>query len=338
MKTHPATRRKFNPSIKSAITAVGVAVVLGWLADRAGAQEYPTKPVRVITPFGAGSGPDGVLRLVGEQLTRIWGRQVVIENRPGGNGFIAFEAAKKAPADGYTLVQMDDTHMSLQPHLFKKIPYDVGKDFDPVGTLFRTYFFVVVPSSSRWQNMKDLIEAAKAKPGDVTYGSWFIGSPGHLGAAMLEAATGTQMTHVPYKETSQLYTAVGNGDINWAFGSAASSGAMYRGNKVKYIAVAAPQRVEGFPDVPTVAEAGGPAGFEVKAWVALLAPRGTPAAVVEKINADLRKVLPEPEVRERFATFGFEPYASAPSDVKKEMEVDSRRYGEIVKSANISID
>src|SRR4030095_2513342 len=260
------------------------------------AQPFPTKPVRIITPFAAGSGPDSVLRVVGEKLTNVWGQQVIVENRPGGNGFIAIEAAKKAAPDGYTLVQMDDTHLALQPHLYKKIPYDVTKDFDPVGTLFRTYFFVVVPATSTWKNMTDLIGAAKAKPGDVTYGSWFVGSPGHIGAAMLEAASGTQMNHIPFKEASHLYSAVGAGDVAWAFGSAASSGAMYRAGKVRYIAIAAPRRIAGFESIPTVAEAGGPAGFEVKAWVALFAPHGTPPAVVAKINEDLGKALAEPEV------------------------------------------
>jgi tripartite-type tricarboxylate transporter receptor subunit TctC len=319
---------------------VVVCAGLGIAFNTAGAsaQQFPTKPVRIVTPFGAGSGPDAVLRVVGEKLTRHWGQQVVVENRPGGNGFIAIEAAKKAPSDGYTLVQMDDTHMALQPHLYKKMPYDIAKDFEPVATLFRTYFFVVVPSDSKWQNMKDLIEAAKAKPGDLTYGSWFIGSPGHVGAAMLEASTGTQMVHIPYKESSQLYTAVGNNEVSWAFGSAASSGPMYRARKVRYIAVAKRQRLEGYPEVPTMAEAGGPADLEVRAWVALLAPRGTPANVVAKINEDIQKLLAESDVRERFTTFGFEPYAAPASEVTKERESDFQRYGEIVKRAKISIE
>ena len=249
--------------MKSSILMICAALGLGLWAETASAQQYPTKPVRIITPFAAGSGPDSVLRVVGEKLTRAWGQQVIVENRPGGNGFIAIEAAKKAAPDGYTLVQMDDTHLALQPHLYKNIPYDVNKDFDPVGTLFRVYFFVVVPANSNWKTMKDLVDAAKAKPGEVTYGSWFIGSPGHLGGAMLEAATGTQMNHIPFKETSQLYVAVGNNDVNWAFGSAASAGAMYRAGKVKFMAVVAPQRVAGYPDVPTVAEMGVPADLEV---------------------------------------------------------------------------
>ena len=323
---------------RSTLHRLVAAACLGLVAGVCAAQPYPTKPVRILTPFPAGSGPDSVLRVVGDKLAKTWGQQVIVENRPGANGFIALETVKKAAPDGYTLVQVDDTHLALQPHLYKKIPYDTQKDFDPVATFFRTYFFVVVPSTSSWTSMRDLAAAAKAKNGDLTYGSWFVGSPGHVGAAMLEAEMGTRMTHVPFKEMSQLFTGVANNDVAWSFGSAASSGAMYRAGKVKYIAVAAPMRVAGFESVPTVAEAGGPAGFEVKAWVALLAPRGTPPAIIARINQDIAKVLTEPDVRERFAGFTFEPFTSSPADIAAAIVSDSRRYGDIVKRANISVE
>ncbi len=316
--------------------ATVLAVACG--APLAQAQQYPTKPVKIITPFPSGSGPDSVLRLIGEKLSKTWGQSIVVENRPGASGFIAIEAAKKAAPDGYTLVQVEDQHVALLPHLYKNIPFSLEKDFDPVAMLFRAYFFVVVPSDSPWKNVADLVAAAKAKPGDVTYGSWAVGSPGHLGAAMLEAATGTQMVHVPFKEMSQLFASVANKDVMWSFGSAASSGPMYRAGKVKYLAVTAPQRIAGYTDIPTVAEAGGPANFEVKAWVALLAPRGTPPAIITRINQDLAKVLVEPDIKERLTTFGFQPFVTAPGEITKMAEADSKRYGEIVKRAKISID
>jgi tripartite-type tricarboxylate transporter receptor subunit TctC len=323
---------------RSILHRLAVAASLALVAGICAAQPYPSKPVRFVTPFPSGSGPDAVLRVVGEKLSKMWGQQVIVENRPGANGFIAIDAVKKAAPDGYTLVQVDDTHLALQPHLYKKIPYDTQKDFDPVATFFRTYFFVVVPTSSSWKDMNDLVAAAKAKNGDLTYGSWFVGSPGHVGAAMLEAETGTKMTHVPFKEMSQLFTGVANNDVAWSFGSAASSGAMYRAGKVKYLAVAAPKRVAGFESVPTVAEAGGPAAFEVKAWVALLAPRGTPPAIIAKINQDIAKVLAEPDVKERLASFTFEPYASSPADIAALIVSDSKRYADIVKRANIAVE
>lgn len=320
------------------LTALALALALPAAAQQATPSPWPTKPVRIITPLPVGSGPDSVLRLIGEKLSKKWGQEVLIDNRPGGNGFIAIGAAKREAPDGYTFVQMDDAHMSLQPHVFKKIPYDVAKDFDPVGAFFRTYFFVAVPASSSWKDMKDLIAAAKAKPDDVTFGSWAIGSPGHVGMATLEAATGTNMRHVTYKEISQLYVAVANNEVNWAFGSAASSGHLYRAGKLKYVAVAGPQRMSGYESIPTIAEAGGPKGVEAKSWVGLFAPRGTPAPIISRFNEDLTKVLAEPDVKERFATYGYEPFALSPDAMTKLREADYARYGEIVKRANISLD
>jgi tripartite-type tricarboxylate transporter receptor subunit TctC len=324
--------------MKLSALLTSAVLALSALSHAASAQQYPNKPVKVITPFPAGSGPDAALRLIGGKLSRAWGQQVVIENRPGANGFIAIEAAKRATPDGYTLVQMDSAQLTAHPHLYKKLPYDPVKDFEPIAPLFQNYFFVVVPADSKWQSVADLTAAAKAKRGELTYGSWFIGSPGHLGAALLEAATGTQMTHVPFKEMTQLYTAVGNNDVAWAFGSVASAGPAYRAGKVKFLAAAAPKRIAGYTDIPTVAEAGGPAEFEVKAWTAILAPRGTPKDAVAKANADVAKAVSEPDVRERFAAFGYEALPAAPSDMEKLLSAESRRYGEIIKRSNISLD
>jgi tripartite-type tricarboxylate transporter receptor subunit TctC len=317
-----------------------VALLLGlaFCSSTTLAQPYPNKSVRIITPFSAGSGPDSVLRLLGEKMAQDLGQSVIVDNRPGANGFIALEAAKRAAPDGYTLAQMDDAHMALLPQLYKKIPYDTARDFEPVGTLFRTYFFVVVPANSAWKSVTDLVAAAKAKPGELTYGSWFIGSPGHVGAVLLETATGTQMTHVPFKETPQVYQSVATGDVAWAFGTAGSAGPLFRAGKVKFLAVAAPQRVAGYTDVPTVAEAGGPANFEVRAWVALQAPRGTPADAVARINASLAKALAQPDVREKLAGFAFEPYVSSPAEITKAIEADSKKYAEVIKRAKISIE
>jgi tripartite-type tricarboxylate transporter receptor subunit TctC len=186
--------------------------------------------------------------------------------------------------------------------------------------------------------MADLGAAAKAGPGQVNYGSWFVGSPGHIGAAMLETATGTKMTHVPYKEMSQLYVAVGNQEVDWAFGSAASAGAMQRAGRTRYLAVAAPRRVAGFPDVPTVAESGGPAGFELSAWTALLAPKGTPKAVVEKIQKDVAAVLAEPDLKDKYAAMYYEPYFLNSEQFLQQLRNDSQRYGETLKRLNISLD
>lgn len=320
--------------------AAGVAFALSAaLAGTAHAQQpYPNKPVRVIAAYPVGAGPDTVLRLVTDRLQKTLGQTFVIENRPQANGLIAAEQAKRAPADGYTLLQVDDSHLAANPFLYKNIPYDSVKDFEPVAMLFQTFFFVVVPANSPWRTVPDLVAAAKAKPGRLSHGTWGIGSVGHLGMVMFEAATGTQYTHVPFTGVTGIYPAVGNGDVDWAFGTVASSGASARAGKIRYLAAAAPKRIVGFPDIPTVAEAGGPADFEVRAWVSLVAPRGVPREIVARLNAEVGKALGEPEVREKMNAIGFEPYVATPAEMTRALEAAQRRYGEIIKRSKIQID
>jgi tripartite-type tricarboxylate transporter receptor subunit TctC len=302
------------------------------------AQAYPNKPVKVITPFPAGSGPDAAMRLIGDKLSKAWGQQVLVENRPGANGFIALAAAKSAAPDGYTLAQASSAQLSTHRLIYKSMPYDPARDFETITPLFRNHFFIVVPAAAPWKSVSDLVAAAKAKSNEVSYGSEFVGSPGHLGAALLEAASGTQMTHVPFKETTQLFTAVGTGDIQWAFGTAGTAGAAVRSGKARFLALAAPQRLAAFADVPTVGEAGGPAGFEVAAWTGLLAPKGTPKAIVEQINRDVAKAVAEPDVRERFAGFGYEAWTLSPAAMTAAMEEEVRRYAGTIKRLNLQLD
>jgi tripartite-type tricarboxylate transporter receptor subunit TctC len=326
-------------ALKLLFAKIAAALLVSLLSVAASAQQYPVKPVRVIAAYPPGSGPDTVIRIVGEKLTRSWGGQaLVVENRPGGNGLIAVEAVKRAPADGYTLLLADNAHLSAHPHLYKQLPYDTNNDFTPVAMLFQTYFFIVVSATSPWKNIGDLVAAAKAKDGKMTYGSWGIGSIGHIAVAIFEAATNTRMTHIPYQGTTQVYPAVGNGEIDWALGSVASSSAVYRAGKVRYLAAASPKRIVGFPDIPTVAELGGPADFEARGWVALMAPRGTPAEIVAKLNSDVVRALNEPDVKERLNAVGFEPYPSESAEIARAMGVESRRFGEIIKRAKISLD
>jgi len=303
-----------------------------------GAGDFPTKPVTIVTPFAAGSGPDAVLRLVSDKLGKLWNQRVTIDNKPGGGGFIAIDAARRAAPDGYTLIQFDSEHIAALPHLYKSKNFVTLQHFDPVASLFRTPFFVAVSSQSKWNSMKDLIAEAKAHPGQITYGSWGVGSPGHLGGQQLDALAGLQMNHAPYREVSQLYANVGTGDVPWAFASIPSSQGIYKAGKLKYIAVAATKRVPQMPDVPTMAESGGPVGLEVNSFVSLLAPKGVPEAVKKKINADVAKAIADPEIRARFDTFAFEPLAWSPEEITRQAEIKSKIYGDLVKRGNISLD
>ncbi|MGM9486242.1 Bug family tripartite tricarboxylate transporter substrate binding protein [Ideonella sp. YS5] len=307
-------------------------------AAHAAGDAFPNKPVTLVTAFAPGSGPDAVLRLVAEKLGKRWDQRVLVENRPGGGGFIAIDATKRAPADGYTLLQVDSEHLAALPHLYKARGFETLKTFEPVAALFRTPFLVAVGADSKFKTMGDLIAAAKAQPDKLSYGSWGVGSPGHLGGEQVEVLTGATMQHVPYREVSQLFTSVGGGDVDWSFGSIPSSQGAYKAGKLRYLAVAAAKRLPQMPEVPTVAEAGGPAGLEVNSFVVLVAPRGLPAAVRTRINADVQLALSEPDIKARFDTFAFESLGWSPEEIERQATAKSRTYAELVRRKNISLD
>jgi tripartite-type tricarboxylate transporter receptor subunit TctC len=275
---------------------------------------------------------------VADKLSRTWGKPVVVENKPGGNGFIAIDTFKRGAIDGHDLIQLDGVHLSAYPHLFKKLPYDAKADFEPLLPLFKTYFFVTVATDSPYKTVADLMADAKANPGKLNYGSWSVGNPVHLGSALFESVTGTDMQHVIYKETSMLYTGVANGELSFALGTNATAGAMYRAGKLRYLAVAAPKRVSAFPNVPTIGESGGPAGFEVSGWTTIAAPKGLPKAVTDKIQRDIEKALAEPDVREKFASFAYEPFILNRQQFNAYIQAESTRFGAIIKKAQVSLD
>jgi tripartite-type tricarboxylate transporter receptor subunit TctC len=302
------------------------------------AQEWPTKPVRIITPFPVGSGPEGVVRLLADKLSRTWGKPVVVENKPGGNGFIAIDAFKRGATDGTDLIQLDNVHLSAYPHLFKKLPYDIKADFEPLLPLFKGYFYFTVATNSKYKTVGDLIADAKANPGKLNYGSWSVGNPVHLGSALFDTVTGIDMQHVIYKETSMLYTGVANGELAYALGTSASSGALQRAGKLRYLAVAGPRRLPAFPDVPTVAESGGPANFEVVGWTAIVAPKGLPKAIGDKIQRDIEKALSEPDIKEKYLSFGYEHYTPTREQFGQYMQTESARFADVIKKAKAALD
>jgi tripartite-type tricarboxylate transporter receptor subunit TctC len=311
---------------------LGLAAPLSW------AQSFPSQQVRIMSPFSAGSGPDAVARFVGEKLSAIWKQSVLVDPRPGANGFLAVAAAKQATVTGADLLLADVGHLAINPALFSKLPYDPKTDFVPVGALLHTSFFIVVGANSPYRTVKDLIAAAAASPGKITYGSTSIGGPPHLGAAQLEAASGTKMTHVPYKEISQLNIAVSNGEIDWTMGSLASTGPLLKAGKVRYLAIADGTRSASLPDCPTLEESGGPKGVQARSWVALMAPKGTPAAVVATLNQSLNDVLRQPEVAEKFATFGYVPYPLTPAALASLIDSDTVALAAVVKRTGASAD
>ena len=314
--------------------AAGSALGLGAMPALA-QQNFPSQTVKLISPFPAGSGPDVVARIVGEKMSAAFKQPVVVDARPGANGFLAMGAGKTATSSGHDLLLADVGHLSVAPSLFKTLPYDPKGDYVPVGGLYRVTFYMVVGTDSPHKTVKDLIAAAAANPGKMNYGSNSVGGPLHLGAAQIEAISGTKMTHVVYKELSQLYTAVATGEIDWAIGSLASAGPLLKAGKLRLLAIADTARSALQPTVPTFEEAGGGKPIAVRSWVAVLAPKGTPAANVEAINRALSDALKQPDVAEKLGGFGFVPFVATSAAIGTLIDSEAVVYADLVKRIGV---
>jgi len=314
-------------------------LAIAWLASVSPAlgQTFPNHAVKIEAPYSAGAAPAIFARVVADKLAKTWSQPVVVEPRPGGSGFVALEAVRKAPPDGHELVVVSNAHVAINPWLYKQLPYDADKDFAPVVLLYRTPFFLVAAADGPYRTVPALIAAAKAKPEAVSYGSSYVGSPSHLGSAEFEYLTGTKMIHVPYKDQSQMYVAIANGDVGWAFSTLGSALPLVKSGRLKLVAVAAKHRLASLPDVPTLAEAGGP-DMVVDSWLAVMAPRGTPQAVIDKINADVNRALGEPDVQENLKTFGFEAASGTPAQLGAFIVGESKRFAELVERTGAKAD
>jgi tripartite-type tricarboxylate transporter receptor subunit TctC len=317
---------------------IRLAALLLVAAQGAWAQGFPSKPVKIVSPYPNGLTPDIAVRAVAERLTRTWGQPVIVEPRPGANGFIAIGQAKKATPDGYELLLAGQSHLSINPRLFKSVPYDPEKDFAPLSLIYRTVFFVAVKADGPYRSIPELIAAAKASQKKLSYSSPYVGSPPHLGAAEFAYLTGTQMVHVPYKEAAQVYISVANGDVDWSLGSIGSTLPLTKAGKLKLLAIAAKTRDPEHPDIPTVAQAGGPAGYEVDTWVSLVAPAGMAPDLVRRLSADIAAAVADPEVKERFKGIGVDPVSGTPAELAELVKRDLAAYGDIVKRTGVTAE
>ena len=315
-----------------------VGLVLAQASPEAAAQAFPIRVVRITSMYPTGGTPDITARVVADKLARYWDKPVILEPRPGGNGLIAINAFKNMAADGHELLLLGGGNLSMAPNVVKNLAYDPINDFVPVSLIFRAPFVLVVSSTGPYKTMQGLSAAARANPERISYGSLFVGSPQHLGGAMLAMLTDTKMLPIHFKEASMLNTSIVNGDISfaaWTFGSVMS---LVRSGRLKVLGVAARSRMASEPEVPTILEAGGPAGYEVDSWTAFLAPRGTPPEVARRVSADIARALAEADVKERFRGFALDPAPTTPDEMAKIIRAELARYANIVKRSGITVE
>jgi tripartite-type tricarboxylate transporter receptor subunit TctC len=301
------------------------------------AQAWPTKPIRLVVPFAPGGSSEVVARSVAAEMSKTLGQQMIVENKPGGAGNVAMQEVARAEPDGYTLILGHVGTLAVNPYMFPKLPYNVDKDFVPVSLLAKVPNIFVVNSSVQAKDLKEFIAFAKAKPGQLTYGSAGNGSAGHLAFEYLKLVTGIDVTHVPYKGTGPQITDLIGGRTDASSAGTPPLLPHIKSGKLRAIAVGMPQRIAVLPDVATVAEEGYK-GFETSQWYGLIAPAKTPEAVIKRLHADAAKAVKAPAVAERFAADNALAIGSTPAEFAEFIKQEQTRWSDVVRRANIKAE
>jgi tripartite-type tricarboxylate transporter receptor subunit TctC len=311
------------------------ALVLALWTVLAFAQGYPNRPVKIIVPFTAGSATDILGRTIAQKLTEAWGQPVVIENRPGAGGTIGAGVVAHSPPDGYTLL-VHSAAQAVNPAIYPTLPYDTVKDFVEVATLGGQPNVLVVAPAAGYKSVADLIADAKKRPGALNFGSAGTGSGTHINGEKFKLAAGIDVVHIPYKGTPEAITDTMTGRVTYFFSPISSALPNIKEGKLVALGVSTAKRSSALPNVPTIAESGLP-GFDYNLWIGLYAPAGTPPEIVDKINADVAKMLGTPDVKERLAALGAEPMVMSPAEFRKFMRDEIEESAKVVKAANIKI-
>ena len=319
-----------------AVTRV-LAILAAALALDAAAQPYPNKPIRMIVPLAAASAVDNAARIVTTKMSANMGQPIVIENQPGAAGLIGTERVAKAAPDGYTLGGFNDSIMTMLPNMGSAMPWDILRDFEPVSLVATIEWGLVVNNDSPFRNAADLIAAAKARPGEINYGSGGNGSPQHIAMALFASAAGIRLTHVPYKGASQAALGVAAGDVPVAFQGLATVAGLVRGGKARLIGVTTPAPMPQFPGVPTVSDSGLP-GFEFNSWFTIMAPAGTPKEIVARLHQEIQKALSDPEVRAKLLDQGLTVRGTSPEQLGIATREQLARYAKLIREAGIKAD
>jgi len=301
------------------------------------AQDYPTKPIRLIVPFPAGGGTDLFGRVIGRKLSETLKWVVVVDNKPGAGGNIGVDAVAKSPPDGYTVVIGQTANLAINPTLYAKLPYDPLKDLIPVVLVADSPLVLVVSSNSPYKSLADVVAAAKAKPEDITYASAGSGTVSHLAVELFQRTAGIKLRHIPYKGAPPALTDVIGGQVNLYMSSVPSALTQIKGGKLRTLGVTTAKRATALPDVPTIAEAGFKQ-FEASTWVGLLVPAKTPAPIVTRLNTEVNKVLQMPDVREKIATEGGEVVGGSPDQFASFLKAEYDKWSKVVKESGAKVD
>jgi len=300
------------------------------------AQEYPARPVRVVVPFPPGGGTDIIARLVTQKVAERLGVNFIIDNRPGAGGTIGAEAVAKSPPDGYTIGVVSSSH-AINPSLYKKLSFDTLRDFAPVTLIVTGPGVLVVHPSVPAKSVKELIAFAKARPGQIYYASAGNGTPPHLAAELFKSMAGVNMVHVPYKGNTFAYTDLVAGQVSVSFPTIVSALPLVRAGRLRGLAVTSAKRSAVIPELPTIAEAGIP-GYDSATWFGMLAPAGTPPAIVAKLHQESARAIHLPEIRDKFREQGLDPVGNKPEEFAAIIRADVAKWSKVVAAAGAKID
>jgi len=316
---------------------VSVIALVIFCAAPAQAQSYPTKPIHILSPYAPGGISDIAARILGAKLTETWGQQVVVENRPGGNGFIAMAAAAKAAPDGYTLVMATGGDVASNPALFKEMPYDVERDLAPIAMVSDAPLVLAAHGAAPYNTVADVIAAAKAQPGRISIASPGNGSINQIVLEWMALNTGTRFQHIPYKGGAPAAAALAAGDIPLGVLASSSVAPHVKSGRIRVLAVTMGKRSKLNPEWPTLQQEG-VRDVDASNWTALFAPKATPQSVIDKLNAEVVKILNMPDVKDRFAGGGVETIPSSAAELDARVKQESERFRVIIQKANIRPD
>lgn len=319
------------------LVAIAILGVLGFAGGSAWSQSYPAKPVRIIVPFPAGGGADIFARLIGRKLGENLGQSFVVDNRAGASGIIGCEAVARSAPDGYTLLMATTGTHTTNPAVFSKLPYDPIKDFAPVSLVAESPFVLLVHPSLPVKNVKDLIQLAKSRPGEINYASSGIGSSSHLGFELFNSMAGIKVLHVPYKGLGPASADTIAGNITMTWDSITASAPFIKAKRLRALGIGSAKRSSLLPDVPTISESG-LTGFELGSWYAYFAPAATPPEIIRNLQREMVKAIAAPDMRGQFAALGAEPVGSTPEELAAVVQRDLVKWAKVAREAKVKAE